>query len=58
MDGEEEGLRLDQPPSISGTNPPHLTSLLLELEEIREAIREINTTLTHILEVIEKDEID
>ena len=56
MGGEEEGLRLDQPPSISETNPPHLTSLLLELEEIREAIREINTTLTHILEVIEKDD--
>ena len=56
MGGEEEGLSLDHTPSISGTETPPPTSLILELEEIREAIREINTTLTHILEVIEKDD--
>ena len=56
MGGEEEGLSLDQLPSISGTETPPLTSLLLELEEIREAIREINTTLTHILEVVESED--
>lgn len=33
----------------------HVTSeIQLELEELREAIREINVTLTHILRVLEQ----